>query len=149
MDEQVVRSDPDVAVAARSGSERVQDRADAEWREDMRCNLQTKLPPDGPGLVGGRIAEIDLAAHDHVDEAVARQVARREPLLQDARRVLRILVARHAGAEITGALEIAEGGTTPGIDQRLNGGVRVRRRVTDLRDIVHRGDAVVELAEPA
>ncbi len=51
-------------------------------------------------------------------------------------------------AEITRALEIAEGGATPGIDQRLNGGVRMRRRVADLRDVVHRGDAVVELAEP-
>ena len=48
----------------------------------------------------------------------------------------------------TRALEIAEGGATPGIDQRLNGSVGVRRRVTDLRDVVHRGDAVVELAEP-
>src|SRR6202041_1913638 len=129
--EQVVRSNADVAVAARSGGERVQNRADAERRENMRRDLQTKLPPDGPGLVGGCVAEIDLAAHDHVDEAVARQVARREPLLEDAWRVLRILVARNAGAEITRALEIAEGGATAGVDQRLDGGVRVRRRVTD------------------
>ena len=57
-------------------------------------------------------------------------------------------VSRNASAKITRALEIAKGGATPRIDQRLDGGVRVLRRVTDLRDVVHRGDAVVELAKP-
>ena len=57
---------------------------------------------------------------------------------------LRILVAGDAA----GALEIAEGGAAPGIEQRLDGGVGVLRRVMDLRDVVHRRDAVVELASP-
>ncbi len=47
----------------------------------------------------------------------------------------------------TRALEIAEGGTAAGIEERLDGGVRVLRRVMDLRDVVHRGDAVIELGE--
>ena len=91
----------------------------------MRRNLEAELAPDRPGLVGGRIPKIDLAAHDHVDEPVAREVVRREPLVVDAIRVLRILVARNASAKITRALEIAEGGATPRIDQRLDGSVRV------------------------
>ena len=33
--------------------------------------------------------------------------------------------------------------------QRLDGGVRVLRRVMDLRNVVHRRDAVVELAKSA
>ena len=48
-----------------------------------------------------------------------------EPLVVDAIGVLWILVSRNAGAKIARALEIAEGGATPGIDQRLDGGVRV------------------------
>ena len=72
-------------------------------------------------------------------------VARGEPLLLDAARVVRILVARD-GAR---ALEIAERGAAPRIGERLDGGVRVLGRVMDLRDVVHRGDAAVELAEAA
>ena len=45
--------------------ERIHDRADAERREDVRRDLQTELTPDGPGLLGGRIPKVDLAAHDH------------------------------------------------------------------------------------
>src|SRR5437899_1051586 len=33
------------------------------------------------------------------------------------------------------------------MDQRLDGGVRVLRRVMDLRDVVHRRDAVIELGQ--
>ena len=51
VDEQVVGSEPDVAVdAARALGEIVQDRADAERREDVRRNLETELAPDRPGL---------------------------------------------------------------------------------------------------
>ena len=104
----------------------------------MRRNLQAELAPDRPGLRVGR--QVDLAAHDHGDELVGR----REPLLLDAGRISRVLVAGNA----TGALEIAEGGAAPRIDERLDGSIRVRGRVMDLRDVVHRGDAVIELGEP-
>ena len=47
VDEQVVGSEPDVVVdAARALGEIVQDRADAERREDVRRNLETELAPD-------------------------------------------------------------------------------------------------------
>ena len=72
VDEQVIRSDPDVAVATRSSGELVKSRPDAERREDMRRNLEVELPPDRPGLVGRRISKVDLAAHDHMDKLVAR-----------------------------------------------------------------------------
>ncbi len=72
VDEQVVRSDPDVAVATGSGGELVKNRPDTERREDMRRNLKVELPPDRPGLVGRRIPQVHLAAHDHMDELVAR-----------------------------------------------------------------------------
>ena len=97
----------------------VQDRADPERREDVRRNLETELAPDLPGLRVGRFPQVDLAAHDHVDELVARG----EPLLLDAERILRILVAGDA----TRALEIAEGGAAPGIEEGLDGGVGVLR----------------------
>lgn len=51
VDEQVVGSEPDVVVdAALALGEIVQDRADAERREDVRRNLETELAPDVPGL---------------------------------------------------------------------------------------------------
>ena len=55
------------------------------------------------------------------------------------------------GAKNVGArtLEKAEGGAAPGIEERLDGGIRVLRRVMDLRHVVHRRDAVVELAQAA
>src|SRR4030095_14163738 len=78
-------------------------------------------------------------------------VGRREERLVDAVRVSWIHVAggwreydRNARA-----LEIAEGGTAPGVEQRLDRGVRMLLRVVDLRHVVHGGDAVVELGEPA
>ena len=53
VDEQVVGSDPDVVVdAARALGELVQDRADAERREDVRRDLEIELAPDRPGLLG-------------------------------------------------------------------------------------------------
>ena len=62
---------PDVAVAAAlAHGELVQDRTYPERREDVRRDLQTELAPDRPGLVVDRVAEIDLAAHDHGDELV-------------------------------------------------------------------------------
>ena len=50
-----------------------------------------------------------------VDELIGRG----EPLLLDAGRVGRILVAGNAA----GALEIAEGGAAPGVEQGLDGGI--------------------------
>src|SRR5256884_4323519 len=110
-------------------------------REDVRRNLETELAPDLPRLCVGQFAQVDLAAHDHVDELIIRG----EPLLFDAGRVTRILVAGNA----TGALEIAERGAAARIEQGLDRGVGVRRRVMDLRDIVHRRDAVIELRQSA
>src|SRR6266576_4307839 len=46
-----------------------------------------------------------------------------------------------------GTLEIAERGATPGIDKALDGSVGMFRRVMDLRDVVHRRDTIVELAQ--
>ena len=67
----------------------------------------------------GRSSKVDLAAHDHGDELVGRG----EPLLLDANRVVRVLVAGNA----TRALEIAEGGAAPRIHDALDGGVGVLR----------------------
>ena len=64
----------------------------------------------------------------------------------DAERVLRIRVVRGVASR---AFEIAEGGAASGIEQGLDGGVRVLRRVMDLRYVVHRRDAIIELAQRA
>src|SRR5207247_6996670 len=55
------------------------------------------------------------------------------------------------GAENVGtrALEKPEGSTAPGIEESLDRSVGVRRRVMDLRDVVHRRDTVVELRQSA
>src|SRR6185369_12271380 len=114
VDEQVVSAEADSAVAAFPGGEVVEDRPDAEGRKNMRRHLQAELATDFPGVVGALRAEIDLAAHDHVDELVAGG----EPLLLDAPRVERILIAGNPA----GALEVAEGGAAPGVEQRLDRG---------------------------
>ena len=67
----------------------------------MRRNLETELPPDRPGHVGGRIPKIDFAAHDHMDEPVLRGRSTTNHCCYDARRVRRIFVAR-IGAENVG-----------------------------------------------
>ena len=103
-----------------------------------------------PGRHGARIPEVDLTAHDHVDEPVAREidVLAPEPLIDDALGVLRIGIPRRVDDNpLAGALEIAECRTASRIDQRLDGHVRVLGRVMNLRDVVHCGDAVVELRE--
>jgi len=61
MDEQVVSSDRGVAVAARSGGERVEDRPDAERRKNMRRDLQAEVATDPPGVVGALRAEIETS----------------------------------------------------------------------------------------
>ncbi len=147
VDEQVVRSDPDIVLAAsHPRGERVHGRADTERRENVRRDLETEVSTDRPGLLGRRIPEIDLAAHDHMDELVRGG----EPLRFDAGGVLRILVAGIGAENVRArAFEIAEGGAASGVEQRLDGSVGMRGRVMDLRDVVHRGDAVIELGEPA
>jgi hypothetical protein len=51
VDEQVVGPQPDVVVdASLSLGKEVQDRTDPEWGEDMRCDLETELAPDPPGI---------------------------------------------------------------------------------------------------
>ena len=71
----------------------------AIWRSSWRPSVQDAV---------GRVAKIDLAAHDRM----AEQVARGEPLARDACRVLRILVAR--GDDVRRrALEIAEAARRP------------------------------------
>src|SRR5262249_58344471 len=49
----------------------------------------------------------------------------------------------------TGSLKITERGRACGVEQRVDGGVRVLRRMVDLQDVVHCGDAVVEVAQTA
>ena len=111
VDEQVVGSDPDVVVdAAGTRGEVVQDRADAERRQDVRRDLDVELATDPPGLAVGRLPEIDLAAHDEADERIGRQDARQ------ARRILRILVPRN----IAGAFEVAQHGAAAGIAKSLD-----------------------------
>src|SRR5690349_21104889 len=146
MDEQIVGADPDIVIdAALTQSELVQDRPYPERREDVRRNLQTELAPDRPGLRVDRRPEVDLAAHDHRDELVGRG----EVLLFDARRILRVSIVDWVAARGARALEVAEGGATSRVEERLDGGVGVLRRVVDLRDIVDCCDAIVELTEPS
>src|SRR6266700_1276266 len=149
MDEQVVGPDSKVArrLAGRADAalalgQLVQDRANPEWGQDVRRDLEAELAPDGPGLLICLRPKVDLAAHDHGDELVARG----EPFLMDAERVLRIGVVRRVASR---ALEIAEGGAASGIEQGLYGGVRVLRRVMNLRYVVHRRDSIIELAQRA
>ena len=142
VDEQVVGSDPMLwSLPPVPRGEVVEDRADAERRQDVRRDLEAELAADRPGLAVGRLPEIDLAAHDHVDEFVAR----REPA-----RLMRVAsVGYWFPGNAAGAFEIAEHGAAAGIDQRLDGGIGVLRRVMDLRNVVDGRDAVVELREPA
>src|SRR6266581_4164118 len=104
----------------------------------MRRNLEPELAPDVPGLLVAR--KVDLAAHDHADELVARA----KPLLLHADRDLRIRIVR-VGRE--SARERVEGGAALRIEERLDRGGGVVGRVMDLRDVVYRGDAVIELAQ--
>ena len=80
-----------------------------------RRDLETELAPDQPGLLVAR--KVDLATHGHRDELVVRG----EPLLFDADRVGRMLVARNAAC----ALEIAEGRAAACIDEALDLVVRL------------------------
>src|SRR4051812_14771570 len=116
VDEQmlVLLSEPQLPVVAGSAvGELVEGRAYAERREDMRRKLELLLTPDVPGeLVVG---QVDLDAHDHVDELIAG----RKPLIVDAGRVSWIL----GGGDIVGnaeggagTLEVAEGGAASGIE---------------------------------
>src|SRR5260370_40381390 len=142
VDEQVVGSEPQRAtVAAVALGEPVEGRAHAERGQDMRRNLETEMAPDLPGLLVAR--KVNFAAHDPGGELVARG----EPLLLDADRVVRILIL--GAVTDTRALAIAEGGATPRIHHSRDRGVGVRGRVMDLRDVVHRRDTVIELAERA
>src|SRR2546429_273249 len=74
---------------SRSGGERIENRTDAEGRKNVRRDLQAELAPYPPRVVGALIAEINLAAHDHVDELIARG----EEFRLDAGRVEWILIA--------------------------------------------------------
>src|SRR4030095_6278108 len=89
--------------------------------------------------------ETHTAAHDNVH----KRIAGGEVLVLDASRVDWILISRNAGAEIAGALEITKGRAAARVEQRLYRSILVLRRVMDLRDVEHRGDAVVELAQPS
>src|SRR5262249_42875269 len=116
-----------------------------ERRENVRRNLQTELAPDRPGLRVDRRPKVDLAPHDHSDELVGRG----EVLLFDADRILRVCIVGWVAARGARALEVAEGGTTSRVEERLDGGVGVLWCVVDLRDIMDCCDAVVELAQPS
>ena len=143
VDEEVVGADPDVAVRRR-----FQRRA---RRKSAGCRTATGYAPRSAGRAGVRSSMTDrcVAGPRYTSPPMImcdELVARREPLVLDARRVVRVLVAG-ASTEIPRALEITERGAAPGIEERLDRGVRVLRRVMDLRDVVHGRDAVVELAQ--
>ena len=73
VDEQVVGSESDIVVDTTGAlREVVENRADAERRKDVRCDLEAELTADRPSLGVGRLAEIDFAAHDHRDELIRR-----------------------------------------------------------------------------
>jgi hypothetical protein len=140
VDEQIVLSEPQrTAVATLALSEQVQGRTDAERGKDVSRNLQTELATDHPGLLVTR--QIDLAAHNHRDKLVGRG----KVLVIDAGCVLGVFICGRVVR--SGTLEIAEGRAAPRIEQGLDGGVGVLGRVMDLRDVVNRRDAVVELAQ--
>src|ERR1700675_4283475 len=147
VDEQIVGTDLEVAGrlavrpdAAEPLGELIQDRADPEREQGVRRDLESELAPDGPGLLVDLRPKVDLAAHDHGNELVARG----EPLPLDAERVLRIGIVRGVASR---AFEIAEGGAASRIEQGLDGGVRMLRRVMNLRYVMHGRDAVIELAQ--
>src|SRR5262245_27652075 len=147
VDEQVIGSDPEGpgGITSRTDAplvlgECVQDGSDAEGREDVRRYLEAELAPDCPGRLVVLRPKVGLAAHDHGDELVGRG----EELVFDADSVLRILIPGNA----TCAFEVPERSAAPRIEQCLDGGVGVLRRVMDLRHVVHRGDAVIELGKP-
>ena len=131
MDEQIVRSQHLFLdqIGERLGH--------AEAADDMRRDRDAKLASDGLGFVIAR--QIDLAAHDHGDKLVVG----RKILLLDAPRVRRII-----GFFAT-AFEISERGAATRIHDPLDGRVGMRRRMVDLRDVVHRRHARIELAERA
>ena len=97
----------------------------------------SELASDRPRRLEAR--QVDLAAHDHRHELVVGG----EVLLLDAARVGRILIAGH----VAGALEVAEDGAASRVGHSLDRRVGVLGRVMDLRDVVHRRDAAVDLAE--
>jgi hypothetical protein len=72
VDEQVVGTNRGVAGTALALGKLVKNRTDTERREDVCNDLQAELPPDRPRLLRSLRAEIDLTAHDHVDELVTR-----------------------------------------------------------------------------
>jgi hypothetical protein len=83
---------------------------DAERREDVRRDLEAEAASDFPRRLGAGVTQVHLAAHDHGDELIGR----REPLLLDARRVLRILIVRIGAENVgTGTLEYPKAARRP------------------------------------
>ncbi len=96
-------------------SQRVERRTQAEAADDVRGDRNLQLASDGPG--GFETRDVELAAHDHRQQLVARG----EVLLLDAARVGWIFIAGNS----TGALEVAEDAAAPRVGQALNRGVGV------------------------
>jgi hypothetical protein len=105
--------------------------------QHVRGDRHVELAADPPRPLVAR--EIDLAAHHHGEELVGgREMLRLHPV-----RVFRI------AAILAVTLEIAQHGAAAGLGERRNGGIGVLGRVVDLRDVEHRRDAGVELAQRA
>ena len=123
-------------------------------RRDRRgsgeCRTARGCAPRSGGRAGarasrtpcGRVAEIDLAAHDHGDELVVGG----EILLLEAGRILRDIGCRRRRRRSRSSRSAAR---RPVSSKRLHGRVGMLRRVVDLRDVEHRRDAGIELGEPA
>jgi len=144
VDEQVVGTEPDGAFTFADG---VELRGHAEAADDVRGDGDIELAPEIPGsCVEARGLKVDLAAHEHGHELVAR----REVLLLDAACVVRIRRTRRRSLQIgPRALEITEDDPSLGVGAAFDRSVGVPGRVVDLRDVVRRRDARVELAERA
>ena len=85
--------------------EPIEDRGDAERRQNVRCDLETEMAPDRPRSDGTRVAEIDFPAHDHMDGLVGR----RKPLDLEAGGILRIGIPRRVDVNaLAGALQIGQ-----------------------------------------
>src|SRR5690606_13778614 len=114
MDEDVVGSELTAL------GERVESGTHAEGLNDVQGNREAKLATDLPGLLVA--GDVDLAAHHHRKQLVLG----REVLLLQPPGVAGIFQL------VAPALEIAEDRTAARILERLDGGIRVLRRMVYL-----------------
>ena len=130
--------DEDVVLAEHARcAQFVERRLHPEGTDNMKGNRQIQLAPDLPG--GFVTRHIYLATHDHGCQLVIGG----KVLLLDACSVGGIFRA------FAPTLEIAEDTAPPCIAQAFDRGVRVFRRVVNLADVHHRGNARIQLGNAA